>query len=191
MHDDGELAEREQQRHDGLQHVRVLRHPLVRRFHERAHRNVRPDRVPFGLHRRYRHRDRAARPAQGPGDHHGDRHIRAVARPRNAAHTQHVELEQLPVDQRLLHVQQAHRDGGPAENVGGQYGTVQAGRQPRHVRHLQVTASGHRHRRSGAAEWANGAVTAYRECVRTLQSFTERFLGNAVSSCKNKRNTLL
>lgn len=163
VHDDGELAEREQQRHDGLQHVRVLRRPLVRRFHERAHRNVRPDRVPFGLRRHYRHRDRAARPAQGPGDHHGDHHLRAVARPRHSTHTQHVELEQLPVDQRLLHVQQAHRDGGPAENVGGQHGTVQAGRQSRHVRHLQVTAGGHRHR-LGAAERANRAVTAhYRE----------------------------
>jgi len=144
VRDDGALAEREQQRHDGLQHVRVLRHPDVQGLRGRAHRDVRADHVQAGQRGRrpVRRRRRVLRPAQGPGDHHGHHDRRPVTGPGHAAHTQHAGHEQLPADQRLLHVQQADGDGGQAENVGDQHGAVQAGRQPGHVRHLQATAGG-------------------------------------------------
>jgi len=95
-----------------------------------------------GRGRPLRRRRRVLRPAQGPGDHHRHHDRRPVAGPEHVAHTQHAGHEQLPAGQRLLHVQQADGDGGQAENAGDQHGTVQAGRQPGHVRHIQATAAG-------------------------------------------------
>lgn len=95
-----------------------------------------------GRGRPLRRRRRVLRPAQGPGDHHRHHDRRPVAGPGHVAHTQHAGHEQLPAGQRLLHVQQADGDGGQAENAGDQHGTVQAGRQLGHVRHIQVTPAG-------------------------------------------------
>jgi len=143
MRDDGPLAEREQQRHDGLQPVRVLRYPDVQRLRGRAHRDVRTDHVQAERRgtRPLRRRRRVLRPSQGPGHHHRHHDRRQVTGPRHVAHTQHAGHEQLSARQRLLHVQQADGNGRQAENVGDQHGAVQAGRQPGHVRHIQATAA--------------------------------------------------
>jgi len=72
MRDDCTLAEREQQRHDGLQLVRVLRYPDVQRVRGRAHRDVRADHVQAGRRgKRLLRRGRSVlRPSQGSGHHH-------------------------------------------------------------------------------------------------------------------------
>lgn len=139
---DGRLAQREQQRDDGLQPVCVLRHQIVRRFHGHAHRDVRPDYVQAeggrrDVRGRLRSDCRAVRPSQGPGDNHFDQHCGQIAEHAgHVAHTDHVGHARLSADQRLLHVRQTDRDRRQTENARDQHVAVQTGGQSRHVRHL-------------------------------------------------------